>query len=96
MTNDVTVTFQSVRRRTINLTKEQKYIIKNKLYFFHENNLPISMTVNRKIITICSKKIPEFKAKGCKMTFPRKYCKRFKNIIHQVIYEEFPKEIDKK
>jgi hypothetical protein len=84
--------FKLVRRQTENIEKHMIYrlVIENKLYFFYAKNLPISMTINKKVIEICFSRI-----RGCRklskerIQIPLTQLDRFREIIISVVYEGY-------
>jgi hypothetical protein len=78
-----------VRRQTRNLTQEHRDIIKNKNYLVHYENLPISTTLNLKILKRVMKEIVGSKAlKGSQFQIPKKYIKKFTKLVKRYVEEE--------
>jgi hypothetical protein len=89
--SDYCYTISLVRRQKENLTESHLDIINNKTYWIYEDSLPVSTTLNRKILTKVLRGIPNYsKDSFTRVDIPKEHKERFIGLMkHQLFLEKY-------
>jgi hypothetical protein len=89
--SDYCYTISLVRRQKENLTESHLDIINNKTYWIYEDSLPVSTTLNRKILTKVLHQIPNYsKDSFTRVDIPKEHKERFIGLMkHQLFLEKY-------